>query len=108
MQAKVSKRSFRSGPLNHRENIEKFGSCPLRCKTLVFPGFFAFLANCFGVLVRPCWLGAWRRAALDFASRTENRVVFRVALGRQNTGVLHGPVWYRSTPVEAVGFELSV
>jgi hypothetical protein len=45
---------------------------------------------------------------LDFASRTENRVVFRVALGRQNTGVLHGPVWYRSTPVEAVGFELSV
>jgi hypothetical protein len=24
-------------------------------------------------------LGAWRRAALDFASRSENRVVFRVA-----------------------------
>ena len=45
-------------------------------------------------------------AALYFASRTENRVVFRVALGRQITGVLHGPVWYGSTPVEAVGFEL--
>ncbi len=46
-------------------------------------------------------------AALHFASRTENRVVFRVALGRQYTGVLHVPVWQRSTPVEAVGFELS-
>ena len=30
-------------------------------------------------------------AALYFASRTENRVVFRVALGRQNTGVLNIP-----------------
>jgi hypothetical protein len=28
-------------------------------KPKVFQGFFAFLANCFGVLVRPCWLGAW-------------------------------------------------
>ena len=46
-------------------------------------------------------------AALHFASRTPNRVVFRVALGRQYTGVLHVPVWQRSTPVEAVGFELS-
>jgi len=34
----------------HRENTQKFGSCPLRSKTLVFPGFFAFLANCFGFL----------------------------------------------------------
>ena len=34
----------------HRENIKKFGSCPVRSKTLVFPGFFAFLANCFGRL----------------------------------------------------------
>ena len=30
-----------------------FGSCPLRCKTLVFPGFFAFQANCFGFPARP-------------------------------------------------------
>ena len=29
---------------------------------------------------------------LHFASRTENRVVFRVALRRQNTGDLHDPV----------------
>jgi hypothetical protein len=31
-----------------------FGSCPLRSKTLVFPGFFAFLANCFGFPAYPC------------------------------------------------------
>ena len=31
-----------------------FGSCPLRSKTLVSPGFFAFLANCFGVPAYPC------------------------------------------------------
>jgi hypothetical protein len=36
--------------LEHWENTQKFGSCPLRSKTLVFPGFFAFLANCFGRL----------------------------------------------------------
>jgi hypothetical protein len=47
----------------------------------------------------------WR---LHFASRTENRGVFRVSLGPQNTGFLHGPVWYRSTPEEAVEFELIV
>jgi hypothetical protein len=29
-----------------------FGSCPLRSKTLVFPGFFAFLAKRFGSAVR--------------------------------------------------------
>jgi hypothetical protein len=31
-----------------------FGSCPLRSKTLISPGFFAFLANCFGFPARPC------------------------------------------------------
>ena len=43
-------------------------------------------------------------AALYFASRSENRVVFRVALGRQNTGVLHVLFWYRSKPMEAVSW----
>jgi hypothetical protein len=38
----------------HKENTQKFGSCPLRSKTLVFPGFFAYLANCFGFPARPC------------------------------------------------------
>jgi hypothetical protein len=31
-----------------------FGSCPLRSKTLIFPGFFAFLANSFGFPAYPC------------------------------------------------------
>jgi hypothetical protein len=38
----------------HRENTQKFGSCPLRSKTLVFPGFFAYSANCFGFPAYPC------------------------------------------------------
>jgi hypothetical protein len=38
----------------HWENIKKFGSCPLRSKTLVFPGFFTYLANCFGFPAYPC------------------------------------------------------
>ena len=41
-------------------------------------------------------LGAWRIAALYFASR---RVV-------KPRGVGIHPLWYRSTPEEAVGFEL--
>lgn len=47
-------------------------------------------------------------AALHFASRTENRVVFRVALGRQYNGVLHLSAWLQTTLVEGVGFELTV
>jgi len=31
-----------------------FSSCPLRSKTLVFPGFFAYQANCFGFPAYPC------------------------------------------------------
>jgi hypothetical protein len=31
-----------------------FESCPLRSKTLVFPGFFAYRANCFGFPAYPC------------------------------------------------------
>ena len=34
----------------HCKNTEKFESCPLRSKTLVSPGFFAYWANCFGFL----------------------------------------------------------
>jgi hypothetical protein len=34
--------------------MKKFGSCPLRSKTLVFPGFFAYWANCFGFPAYPC------------------------------------------------------
>ncbi len=62
----------------HWENTQKFGSCPLRSKTLVFPGFSHFgevpLAVCSAHATR-----CMAPAALHFASRTENRVVFRVA-----------------------------
>ena len=47
-------------------------------------------------------------AALYFASRTENRVVFRVARVGKTLGFLNVPVWYRPTLAEAVGFELTV
>ena len=40
------------------------------------------------------------------ASCGENRVVFPVAQGCQNTGVLHRAEWYRAKSVKAVGFEL--
>jgi hypothetical protein len=38
----------------HRENTQKFGSCPLRSKTLVFPGFLAFRRSSFGFPAYPC------------------------------------------------------
>jgi hypothetical protein len=53
-------------------------------------------------------LGASRNAALHFALRTRKSSRFSSRASRQNTGVLRRPVWYRSTPVEAVGFELAV
>ena len=33
----------------YRQRYRGFESLPLRCKTLVFPGLLAFLANCFGL-----------------------------------------------------------
>ena len=47
-------------------------------------------------------------AALYFASRTQNRVVFRVARVVKSLGFRMSPVWHPSTPVEAVGFEQSL
>jgi hypothetical protein len=41
-------------PKKHWENIEKFGSCPLRSKTMVFPGFFVCWASSFGFPAYPC------------------------------------------------------
>ena len=72
----------------HWENSQKFGSCPVRRTALLCTfnslgcfGFFAFLANCLGGLVRPCWIGAWRRAA----------VVFRVARVVKTLGICMSP-----------------
>jgi hypothetical protein len=53
-------------PKKHWKNSKAFGSCPVRRTALlstfyfllsthlVFPGFFAFLANCFGFPAYPC------------------------------------------------------
>ena len=46
----------------------------------------------------------WR---LHFASRTEIRVVFRVSRVANTLGFCMSPLRHRSTPAEAVGFELS-
>jgi hypothetical protein len=51
-------------------------------------------------------LGAWRRAALAFRVALLKSSRFSRRASRQNTRVLHVSVWYRSTPAEAVGFEL--
>jgi hypothetical protein len=51
-------------------------------------------------------LGAWRlRRCISRRAPKSSRFSSRAS--RQITGVLHVTVWYRSTPVEAVGFELS-
>ena len=47
-------------------------------------------------------------AALYFASRNQNRVVFRVARVGKTLGFLNVPVWFRPTLAEVVGFELTV
>ena len=43
-------------------------------------------------------LGAWRRAALAFRVALPKSSRFSSRTSRQNTEVLHGSVWYRSTP----------
>jgi len=52
----------------HRENTQKFGSCPLRSKTLVFPGFFAYWANCFGYLCLSMHVHACRCCVVSCAA----------------------------------------
>ena len=44
-----------------------------------FPRVFCISGQLLWPSVAPVQLGAWRRAALYFASRSQNRVVFRVA-----------------------------
>jgi len=83
--------------------MKKFGSCPLRCKTLVFPGFFAYLANCFGFPARPCTCmlaGAASSSALPWylVSRPESRQ------SRLETLVFPGKAG--GFAAEGVGFEL--
>ena len=96
-------RPFPSGCKKYRKNGEKFGSCPLRCKTLVFPGFFAFLANCFGFPARPC---TCMLAHAESSSALPCPLVSRL-VSRQNrleTLVFQGKTG--GFAAEVVGFEL--
>jgi hypothetical protein len=59
--------------------MQKFDSCPLRSKTLVFPGFFRIFGEV-PLAVCSAHAGSVHDAVqrLLFASRYPNRVVFRV------------------------------
>jgi hypothetical protein len=63
-------------PQGKHEKV-RFLSSPL--KNPGFPRVFRISGQLLWSSVAPMQLGAWRIAALYFASRTENRVVFRVA-----------------------------
>ena len=52
-------------------------------------------------------LGAWRLRRC-ISRRAAQIEWFSSRASRQNTGVLHVLVWYRSRPAEAVGFERTV
>jgi hypothetical protein len=80
-----------------------FGSCPLRSKTLVSPGFFAYRANCFGFPAYPCLsmpAGAASSCALPWP--LVSRPVSRKS--RLETFVFTGETG--DFVVEGVGFEL--
>jgi hypothetical protein len=53
-------------------------------------------------------LGAWRNAALLFASRTPKPSRVSSRASRRNTGVLHVPSRAELASEEVVGFELVV
>ena len=75
----------------HRENMKKFGSCPLRSKTKGFPRVFRISGE---VPLTVCSAHATRcmaPAALHFASRYPNRVVFRVARVVKTLGFCMAP-----------------
>ena len=87
----------------HGENMQKFGSCPLRCKTLVFPGFFAFLANCFGFPARPCTCMLAHAAS---SSALPCPLVSRPVSRQSRLRTLVFPGKTGGFAVEVVGFEL--
>ena len=94
---------FPSGCKKYRKNIQKFGSCPLRCKTLVFPGFFAFLANCFGFPARPCTCMLAHAAS---SSALPCPLVSRPVSRQSRLGTLVFPGETGGFAAEVVGFEL--
>jgi hypothetical protein len=83
--------------------MKKFGFCPLRSKTLFFPGFFAFLANCFGFPAYPCMsmpAGAASSCALPWT------LVSRLVSRQSRLRTLVFPWKTGCFVVEGVGFEL--
>jgi len=79
-------------------------SCPQDRSTFHFPltWFSQGFSHFWPIALELCSAHATR----CMASCGENRVVFPVAQGCQNTGVLHRAEWYRAKSVKAVGFEL--
>jgi hypothetical protein len=83
---------FPSGCKKYRKNLKSSNPVLSAQKPWFSQGF----AHFWPIALEFCSAHANRcmaPAALYFASRTENRVVFRVALDRQNTWVLHVSVW---------------
>jgi hypothetical protein len=77
----------------------RFLSSPL--KNPGFPKVLRISCQLLWPSVAPMQLGAWRRAALAIRVALSKSSRFSSRTSRQNTGVLHGSVWYRSTPVGA-------
>ena len=96
---------------NHWENTQKFGSCPVRRTALlstfyllVFPGFFAFLANCFGFPARPCTCMLAHAAS---SSALPWSLVSRPVSRQSRLRTLVFPGKTGGFAAEEVGFELS-
>ena len=85
-----------------------FGSCSLRSKILVFQGFFAFLAKFLWPSVAPMLARCMAECGVAFRVALPKSSRFSSHASRQNIGVWHVPVCPRYTPIEGVGFELSV
>jgi formate-dependent nitrite reductase membrane component NrfD len=104
-----SSQSF-SAPLELLKNTGKTLNCSVPVLSVSFlkpvlqnpgcPRVFLISGQLLWSSVAPMQLGVWRRAALFFASRTENRVVFRVARVVKSLGIAFADLFIL---VECVG-----
>jgi len=81
-------------PFELIKNIGKTSKSSVPVLSAAKPWFSQGFSHIWPIALEFCSAHAGRcmaPAALHFASRTPNRVVFRVALGRQNTGALYVP-----------------
>ena len=107
---KVESRSIQAK--SQSSDLRSYSTLYFPPSTLYFPSStFHFPSSTFHFLLsaKPAHAGSVHSVVrlLHFASRSPNRVVFRVARGSQNFGDLNMPVWHRYTFVQAVGFESS-